>query len=102
MKTNRAPAYAARLRGEIDPPQAMLERQIGAKVKGFAYPYGDTSPLAVRLLAERNYAVAVTVERGANASFSPPLLLRRDMIYGDATMADFQRSLRVYTRANLK
>jgi peptidoglycan/xylan/chitin deacetylase (PgdA/CDA1 family) len=95
-------AYAARLRAEIDPPGAMLERQLGGKVRSFAYPYGDTSALALRLLGERNYTVAVTVERGGNASFSHPLMLRRDMIYGDATMMDFQRSLRVYTRANLK
>jgi len=44
----------------------------------------------------------VTVERGANASFSHPLLLRRDMVFGNVTMADFQRYLRVYTRADLK
>jgi peptidoglycan/xylan/chitin deacetylase (PgdA/CDA1 family) len=101
-ETETTAAYAARLRAEIDPPQAALERQLGEPVRGFAYPYGDTSRLAVRFLDERKYTLAVTVERGPNASFSPPLLLRRDMVYGDATMADFQRYLRVYTRADLK
>jgi len=95
-------AYVARLRTELDPPQTMLERQLGAPVRRLAYPYGDTSRVAVRLLGERNYSLAVTVERGANASFAPPLLLRRDMVFGDTTMAEFQRYLRVFTRADLK
>jgi peptidoglycan/xylan/chitin deacetylase (PgdA/CDA1 family) len=101
-ETEQSPTYAARLRTEIDPPRETLERQLGSPVRSFAYPYGDASRLAVRLLNERNYSLAMTVERGANASFSPPLLLKRDMVYGDATLADFQRYLRVYTRADLK
>lgn len=98
-ETEQSPAYAARLRTEIEP---MLERQLGAPVRRLAYPYGDTSRLAVRMLNERNYSLAVTVERGANPSFAPPLLLRRDMVFGDATMAEFQRYLRVFTQADLK
>ena len=101
-ETEQSPAYAARIKTEIDPPQATLERQLGSPVNKLAYPYGDTSRLAVRLLNERKYSLAVTVERGANASFSHPLLLRRDMVFGNATMADFQRYLRVYTKADLK
>ena len=101
-ETEQSPAYATRLRTEIEPPQTMLERQLGAPVRRLAYPYGDTSRLAVRLLGERNFSLAVTVERGANPSFAPPLMLRRDMVFGDATMAEFQRYLRVFTRADLK
>ena len=101
-ETEQSPIYAARLRTEIEPPQAALERQLGSPVNKLAYPYGDTSRLAVQLLNDRKYTVAVTVERGANASFSHPLLLMRDMVFGNATMADFQRYLRVYTRADLK
>jgi peptidoglycan/xylan/chitin deacetylase (PgdA/CDA1 family) len=101
-ETEQSPAYVARLRTELDPPRAALERQLGTPVDKLAYPYGDTSRLAIQLLNERKYTLAVTVERGANASFSHPLLLRRDMIFGNATMADFQRYLRVYTRADLK
>lgn len=100
MESNAA--YAARIRTEINPPKATLERQLGSPVNHLAYPYGDTSRLAVQLLGEGKFTLAVTVERGANASFSHPLLLRRDMVFGNATMADFQRYLRVYTRADLK
>ena len=101
-ETEQSPLYAARLSTELDPSRAMLERQLGSQVKSFAYPYGDTSRLAIKLLSERNYTLAFTVERGANPSFSHPLLLRRDMVFGDDTMAAFERYLRVYTRADLK
>ena len=100
MESNAA--YAARIRTEIEPPKTMLERQLGTPVTQLAYPYGDTSRLAVQLLNERKYSLAVTVERGANASFSHPLMLRRDMVFGNATMEQFERYLRVYTKANLK
>src|SRR4030095_15070666 len=66
-RTEATAAYAARLRAEIDTPQAMLERQLGGPVRSFAYPYGDTSRLAVRFLDERKYTLALTVERGPNA-----------------------------------
>ena len=95
-------AYAARIKSEIDPPQAVLERQLANAVHDFAYPYGDASRYAVQYLRERKYTLAVTVERGGNPSFSDPLLLRRDMVFGNVTIADFQKYLRVYTRANLK
>jgi len=101
-ENEKTPAYAARIKTEIDPPQAILERQLGTKIRSFAYPYGDASRLAVQYLRDRGYEVGVTVERGGNASFSDPLLLRRDMVYGNYTIADFQKVLRVYTRANLK
>lgn len=101
-ETEKSSSYAARIKTEIDPPQVMLERQLGSSIRDFAYPYGDTSRLAVQYLHERNYALGLTVERGGNPSFSDPLLLKRDMVYGDATIADFQKYLRVYTKANLK
>ena len=47
MESNAA--YAARIRTEIDPPKATLERQLGSPVNHLAYPYGDTSRLAVQL-----------------------------------------------------
>jgi peptidoglycan/xylan/chitin deacetylase (PgdA/CDA1 family) len=100
MESNAA--YAARIRTELEPPKATLERQLGSPVTQLAYPYGDTSRLAVQLLTERKYSLAVTVERGANASFANPLLLRRDMVFGNVTIEQFQRYLRVYTRADLK
>jgi len=101
-ENEKSPAYTARLTTEIDTPQKILERQTGGAIRVLAYPYGDTSEAALQLLRDRNYSLALTVTRGANASFSDPLVLKRDMIYGNVTMADFQKYLRVYSRVDLK
>jgi peptidoglycan/xylan/chitin deacetylase (PgdA/CDA1 family) len=101
-ENEKSPAYAARLTTEIDTPQKVLEREMGGPIRVIAYPYGDTSSTALQLLHDRGYSLALTVTRGANASFSDPLVLKRDMIYGNASLADFQKYLRVYSRMDLK
>ncbi len=101
-ENEKNPAYEARLTSEIDTPQKILERQTGGAIRVLAYPYGDTSQTALQLLHDRNYSLALTVTRGANSSFSDPLVLKRDMVYGNATMAEFQKYLRVYSRVDLK
>ena len=101
-ETDKSPAYVARLTAEIDRPQALFQTQLNERVRVFAYPYGDSSRLAVQMLRDRGYGLGVTVTRGGNASFSDPLMLKRDMVYGNATMADFQKILRVYSSVNLK
>ena len=102
LHPGESPAYGARLAAEIDQPHAIFQRQLNENVRMFAYPYGDSSPLAVKMLRDRSYGLAVTVTRGANAPFSDPLMLKRDMVYSNATMQDFQKYLSVYSRVNLK
>jgi peptidoglycan/xylan/chitin deacetylase (PgdA/CDA1 family) len=102
LRPGDGPAYAARLAAEIDSPQALFQRQLNERARVFAYPYGDSSRLAAQLLRDRGYELAVTVTRGGNASFGDPLMLKRDMVYSNATIQDFQKYLRVYSRVNLK
>jgi peptidoglycan/xylan/chitin deacetylase (PgdA/CDA1 family) len=102
LRPGESPAYGSRLAAEIDQPQALLQRQLNERVRVFAYPYGDASRLAAKMLRDRGYVLAFTVTRGGNASFSDPFMLKRDMVYSNATMRDFQNYLRVYSRANLK
>ena len=102
LRPGESPAYAARLGAEIDQPQALFQRQLNERVRAFAYPYGDGSRLAEKMLRDRGYMLALTVMRGGNASFSDPFMLKRDMVYSNATMQDFQKYLRVYSRVNLK
>jgi peptidoglycan/xylan/chitin deacetylase (PgdA/CDA1 family) len=102
LHPGESPVYGARLAAEIDQPHAIFQRQLNENIRMFAYPYGDSSQLAVKMLRDRKYGLAVTVTRGANASFSDPLMLKRDMVYSNATMQDFQKYLSVYSRVNLK
>jgi peptidoglycan/xylan/chitin deacetylase (PgdA/CDA1 family) len=101
-ETATSPVYSQRLTAEIDTPQGVFQRQLNTRVRQIAYPYGDSSRLAVQLLRDRGYALGLTVTRGGNASFADPLMLKRDMVYGNMSIADFQKLLRVYSAANLK
>lgn len=95
-------AYKERVTREVSVPEATIEGKLGAKVRHFAYPYGDTSPTVLSILAERGYVTAATVQRGANPVFADPLLLRRDMIYSDHTLTDFKKYLTVRVNLDLR
>ena len=96
------PAYARRIEHEIETPHRILAEKLGAPARHFAYPYGDTSEQAVALLQERSYTVAATVQRGANARFTHPLLLRRNMVYSNHGLRDLRKFLKVFARADLR
>lgn len=95
-------AYSRRVEKEIDIPHRIFAEKFGAANRHFAYPYGDTSEEAITLLQRRSYTLAATVQRGANASFTHPLLLRRNMVYSDHGLKDLRRFLKVFTSANLR
>ncbi len=93
-------AYKERVTREVTVPEGVLSAKLAKPVKHFAYPYGDTSPTVMSVLEERGYGTATTVQRGGNPSFADPLILRRDMVYSDDKLSDFQKY--VDTRVDLK
>lgn len=95
-------AYEARIDEEVSVSKRALQRRVGVAMGHYAYPYGDTSPLVAQLLQRSGVSLAATVQRGANASFAPPLWLKRDMVYGRDSLGTFARRLRVYQKADLK
>lgn len=93
--------YKARVRDEIQQAEKMLERHLGKTPRYLSYPYGDSSDYAVGLLRKSGYALAMTVERGANPSFADPYLLRRTMVYNNHTLDDFKQIVDGYVAKNL-
>ena len=89
--------YLARIAQEIERPEARLPTP---ERRHFAYPYGDTGEDVVALLSERGYDIGVTVQRGVNASFAPPLMLKRNMVFADHGIDQFARMLR--TRVDIR
>jgi peptidoglycan/xylan/chitin deacetylase (PgdA/CDA1 family) len=96
------PAYKERVIKEVVTPDGIIESKLGKPVKHFAYPYGDTSPTVVSILQDRGYLTATTVQRGGNPAFADPLLLRRDMVYSDDSLADFQKYVAVRVDMKLR
>lgn len=96
------PSYAERVRTEITVPEGIIESKLGNNVRDFAYPYGDMSPTVISILKDRGYRTGTTVQRGGNPAFADPLVLRRDMVYSDDSMADFQKYLAVRESVDLR
>ncbi len=81
------------LRTEILTPHKKIGQKLGRDPIFFAYPYGDSSDMAVKILEDANYELAFTVQSGGNPVFADPMRLRRAMIYDSDTITSFQRKL---------
>ncbi len=82
-------AYDKRLHTEIDLPLQIFGKHGLADASVFAFPYGAANPQVDAVLKGAGYRAAVTVARGGNPSWAPPYLLRRDMVFGDDSLARF-------------
>ncbi|MEM8985782.1 MAG: polysaccharide deacetylase family protein [Pseudomonadota bacterium] len=88
-------AYRKRIREELSVPARLFKKRLGVNAHSFAYPYGAVNAEIAAMAEKAGYDTAVTVLRGANASYADPYLLKRRMVFGDHTMSDFQRFLKV-------
>ena len=94
--------YRERLTVEAVTPREVIQRRLHINVSSYAYPYGDTNAMLIDELAKSNYRMALTVDPGGNAFFTPPLLLRRTMILGDQDLEAFKAQLQVFKAADLR
>ena len=85
--------YAERLDQETRLSGQKLREHLVDPLYAFAYPYGDANDQVIDVLRGEGYALGLTVMRGANATFAPPFLLRRNMIFGTRGMAQFREAL---------
>jgi peptidoglycan/xylan/chitin deacetylase (PgdA/CDA1 family) len=83
------------LLNEIKAPRDLLAQKLGTPQTRYAYPYGDANEAVLAMLGKHDYQLAVTVNAGGNAFFAYPLMLRRTMIFGDMSLADFQARLQI-------
>lgn len=65
------------IRSEIFDSKKILEEKLGSKIKTFAYPYGASSPTAIRLAEEAGYIGAVRVLAGKKPSSENMFVWRR-------------------------
>lgn len=86
----------ARLDTELRQPRMVIERSLataGAKVRHFAYPYGDANESVLDAMQRAGYEIGVTVDPGGNPFYASPLLLKRVMIFGDQDLEQFKARL---------
>lgn len=65
----------------------ILEDLTGQKVKNLAYPYGDVPTSRLSAVAASGYSLGWTIRRGVNTETTSRLLLRREHVEGNWTLA---------------
>jgi peptidoglycan/xylan/chitin deacetylase (PgdA/CDA1 family) len=94
--------YRERIDAELRVPRAVIERNVPGKVTHHAFPFGDANQTVLERLVQTGHQLGLTVNPGGNAFFAYPLMLRRTMIFGGASMDNFRAALQVFRDANLQ
>lgn len=94
-------AYLERLRHEIFDSKKIIDRQLHQDTHFFAYPFGRANQVALQLCEDAGYQLAFTVNRGGNAFYANPHLLRRDQIL-KRDMATFISRLKTFQSMALR
>ena len=72
--------YRARVRRELLLSKQVLDDKLNQNTQYIAFPYGEFSPVLLKLCEEAGYRIGFSVKAGANPFFSDPLTLRRNQI----------------------
>jgi len=96
------PRYRERIHTELRVPREVIERNVPGKVTHHAFPFGDANQVVLERLTQTGHQLGLTVNPGGNAFFAYPLMLRRTMIFGAASMENFRAALQVFREANLQ
>lgn len=84
-------AYRRRLEVEVQTSRRQIEQRLaGLEVVHFSYPLGATGTALLQTLERNAFELALTSQAGANTAFQPALLLRRSLVLGGQSLADFQ------------
>lgn len=95
--------YSERIQAELRVPRELIERNVPeAKVTHYAFPYGDANSTVLERLPQTGHQLGLTVNPGGNAFYAYPLMLRRTMIFGGASMDGFRAALQVFRDSKLQ
>ena len=94
--------YIEGVKRELTESAVAIQNKAGKKVTYLAYPYGETNSLVVAVTKKLGYRAAFTVERGGNPFFVDAYRIQRSMIYGDFTLHDFKKNLKLFTSQSLR
>ena len=94
--------YTERIHAELRTPRDVIERNVPGKVTHHAFPFGDANQVVLDRLVQTGHDLGLTVNPGGNPFFSFPLMLRRTMIFGGASLENFRTALQVFRVANLQ
>lgn len=97
-----AAEYDKRLDAELVQPKALFQKHLGYAPDIIAYPYGRQDDVVAQRAKQRGYVAAFTVRRQGSQSFVDPHRIHRIQIYPEMSMADFIKSLSVFSQETIK
>ncbi|MBP1737791.1 MAG: hypothetical protein H6Q48_84 [Deltaproteobacteria bacterium] len=93
--------YMARVKRELLLSKQILDDKLNQNTQYIAFPYGEFSPVLLKLCEEMGYRVGFSVKAGGNPFFSDPLTLKRDQIL-KKDMESFSGKLKTIHPMSLK
>jgi peptidoglycan/xylan/chitin deacetylase (PgdA/CDA1 family) len=93
--------YAARVKRELLVSKQVLDEKLNQNTQYIAFPYGEFSPVLLKLCEETGYRVGFSVKAGGNPFFSEPLILKRDQVL-KKDMESFSVKLKTVQPLSLK
>jgi peptidoglycan/xylan/chitin deacetylase (PgdA/CDA1 family) len=85
--------YGSWLESQLVESRKILEAKTGKKVRYLAYPYGDYDATVADASKRAGYSAALTCDFGEVTKGSDPFRMKRVVIYGKTTFAEFRRHL---------
>ncbi len=85
--------YFGQMERELQICRDLVKKNLHREAKYLAYPYGDTNSLVIETAKKLGYRGALTIKRGSNPFFIHNFRVHRSMIYGDFTLAQFEKTL---------
>jgi peptidoglycan/xylan/chitin deacetylase (PgdA/CDA1 family) len=93
--------YVARIKRELLVSKQILDDKLNQNTQYIAFPYGEFTPVLLKLCEEAGYRVGFSVRAGGNPFFSEPLTLKRDQIL-KKDMESFSVKLKTLQPLSLK
>lgn len=87
--------YDRFLEDELGRSREIIEREIGVRVRTFAWPYGSYNQTAIKKAIELGYEGLVTVKPGSMTINSDPLHIRRYGVYPSTSLELFALRLKM-------
>jgi peptidoglycan/xylan/chitin deacetylase (PgdA/CDA1 family) len=95
-------SYFGNLGRELSGCRELIKKNLKREPRYLAYPYGDTNALVVETAKKLGYRGAFTIKRGGNPFFVHNFRVHRSMVYGDLTLAQFEKVLVTFQEERLE
>ena len=93
--------YLTRVKRELMVSKQVLDDKLNQNTRYIAFPYGEFTPVLLKLCEETGYRVGFSVKAGGNPFFTDPLTLKRDQIL-KKDMESFSLKLKTVHPVSLK